>query len=107
MGFVVAVKGKNEIKVSEKAFENVFKQKGYVLKHSAQKVVKVDEAEIDEHEETKTEGEIDLDTIPISDMNKEQLMQYAKEHNIDTKGAKNVSDARRIIQAAKRKQTEE
>ena len=36
----------------------------------------------------------------ISEMNKEQLMRFAKVHNINTKSAKNVAEARRIIQRA-------
>ena len=31
-------------------------------------------------------------------MNKEQLMEYAKEHGIDTSKARNVREARQIIQ---------
>ena len=41
-----------------------------------------------------------LRKIPISEMNKEQLMRFAKVHNINTKSAKNVAEARRIIQRA-------
>ena len=42
----------------------------------------------------KTETE----ETPISEMNKEQLMEYAKEHGIDTSKARNVREARQIIQ---------
>ena len=48
-----------------------------------------------EHEEVKEE-------IPISQMNKSQLMKFAKEHNIDTHGARNVAEAREMIQKAMR-----
>ena len=55
--------------------------------------VEVDEMEEPEHEEAKEE-------IPISQMNKSQLMKFAKEHNIDTHGARNVAEAREMIQKA-------
>ena len=35
-----------------------------------------------------------------SEMSKEQLAEYAKEHNIDTSSARNVREARQIIQKA-------
>ena len=44
--------------------------------------------------------EEDADIVPISEMSKAQLMRFAKKHNIDTRGAKNVSEARRMIQKA-------
>ena len=48
-------------------------------------------------EETKQEEQkekTEVETVPISDMNKEQLAEYAKEHNIDTSSARNVRESK-------------
>lgn len=88
------MKGEHTVKVSRNSYETMFKKNGYVI---------VDETEqnIDDFE---TEEEIveddSVDTIPISEMNKEQLAEYATKHNIDTSKAKNVREARQIIQKA-------
>lgn len=94
MAMVKIMKGEHTVKVSRQSYETMFKQNGYVI---------VDETEqnIDDFE---TEEEIveddSVDTIPISEMNKEQLAEYATKHNIDTSKAKNVREARQIIQKA-------
>lgn len=94
MAMVNIMKGEHTVKVSRQSYETMFKQNGYVI---------VDETEqnIDDFE---TEEEIveddSVDTIPISEMNKEQLAEYATKHNIDTSKAKNVREARQIIQKA-------
>lgn len=94
MAMVNIVKGEHTVKVSRQSYETMFKQNGYVI---------VDETKhnIDDFE---TEEEIveddSVDTIPISEMNKEQLAEYATKHNIDTSKARNVREARQIIQKA-------
>nr|DAP00910.1 MAG TPA: HeH/LEM domain [Caudoviricetes sp.] len=94
MAMVNIMKGEHTVKVSRQSYETMFKKNGYVI---------VDETEqnIDDFE---TEEEIveddSVDTIPISEMNKEQLAEYATKHNIDTSKAKNVREARQIIQKA-------
>lgn len=94
MAMVNIMKGEHTVKVSRNSYETMFKQNGYVI---------VDETEqnIDDFE---TEEEIveddSVDTIPISEMNKEQLAEYATKHNIDTSKARNVREARQIIQKA-------
>lgn len=94
MAMVNIMKGEHIVKVSRNSYETMFKKNGYVI---------VDETEqnIDDFE---TEEEIveddSVDTIPISEMNKEQLAEYATKHNIDTSKAKNVREARQIIQKA-------
>lgn len=94
MAMVNIMKGEHTVKVSRQSYETMFKQNGYVI---------VDETEqnIDDFE---TEEEIveddSVDTIPISEMNKEQLAEYATKHNIDTSKARNVREARQIIQKA-------
>lgn len=93
---ITARKGDNIIKVSKHSFETMFKDKGYVvvLDEATEKVENVIEEPIVEEEVVKTETE----ETPISEMNKEQLMEYAKEHGIVTSKARNVREARQIIQ---------
>lgn len=93
---ITARKGDNIIKVSKHSFETMFKDKGYVvvLDEATEKVENVIEEPIVEEEVVKTETE----ETPISEMNKEQLMEYAKEYGIDTSKARNVREARQIIQ---------
>ncbi len=94
MAMVNIMKGEHTVKVSRRSYETMFKQNGYVI---------VDEAEqnIDDFETDEEIVEDDsVDTIPISEMNKEQLAEYATKHNIDTSKAKNVREARQIIQKA-------
>lgn len=104
---VKAKKGKNIIKVSKKSYERMFKDKGYVLiDEHAENVPDEYESneepiytpEKDEHEEEETE--VDIDEIPISEMNSKQLREFAIKHNIDTKSARSVKDARKIVQEA-------
>lgn len=94
MAMVKIMKGEHTVKVSRRSYETMFKQNGYVI---------VDETEqnIDDFEtEEETVEDDSVDTIPISEMNKEQLAEYATKHNIDTSKAKNVREARQIIQKA-------
>lgn len=93
---VTARKGDSIIKVSKRSFETMFKDKGYAIvsDKAKEKVENVIEEPIVEEEVVKTETE----ETPISEMNKEQLMEYAKEHGIDTSKARNVREARQIIQ---------
>ena len=94
MAMVNIMKGEHTVKVSRRSYETMFKQNGYVI---------VDEAE-QNNDDFETEEEVveddSVDTIPISEMNKEQLAEYATKHNIDTSKAKNVREARQIIQKA-------
>ncbi len=93
---VTARKGDSIIKVSKRSFETMFKDKGYAIvsDEATEKVENVIEEPIVEEEVVKNETE----ETPISEMNKEQLMEYAKEHGIDTSKARNVREARQIIQ---------
>lgn len=93
---VTARKGDSIIKVSKRSFKTMFKDKGYAIvsDEATEKVENVIEEPIVEEEVVKTETE----ETPISEMNKEQLMEYAKEHGIDTSKARNVREARQIIQ---------
>lgn len=94
MAMVNIMKGEHTVKVSRQSYETMFKQNGYVI---------VDETEqnIDDIvEDEQIEEDDSVDTIPISEMNKEQLAEYATKHNIDTSKARNVREARQIIQKA-------
>jgi hypothetical protein len=94
MAMVNIMKGEHTVKVSRNSYETMFKKNGYVI---------VDETEqnIDDIvEDEQIEEDDSVDTIPISEMNKEQLAEYATKHNIDTSKAKNVREARQIIQKA-------
>lgn len=94
MAMVNIMKGEHTVKVSRRSYETMFKQNGYVI---------VDEAEQNNDDfetEEETVEDDSVETIPISEMNKEQLAEYATKHNIDTSKAKNVREARQIIQKA-------
>lgn len=109
---VKAKKGKNIIKVSKKSYERMFKDKGYILiDEHAENVPDEYESESneepiytqekDERDEQETdETEVNVDEIPISEMNSKELREFAIKHNIDTKSARSVKDARKIVQEA-------
>ena len=91
MAFVKAVRNGHVIRVSKKSYESMFKDKGYVLMDESEKVeVKTKPVKVEE----------EVEEIPVSDMNRTQLMEFAEKHNIDTSDAKNVREARKIIQEA-------
>ena len=94
MAMVKIMKGEHTVKVSRRSYETMFKQNGYVIVDEAEQ--NIDDFETDE----ETVEDDSVDTIPISEMNKEQLAEYATKHNIDTSKAKNVREARQIIQKA-------
>lgn len=102
---ITARKGDSIIKVSKRSFETMFKDKGYAIvsDEATEKVENVIEEPIVEEEVVKTETE----ETPILEMNKEQLMEYAKEHGIDTSKARNVREARQIIQKVVREKNME
>ena len=97
MAFVTVERLGKRTRIPKKTYEKKFKRLGY-------KLVSEDKAEMEEtkdevtEEVDKTEQNDELETTPISEMNKEQLVAFAKKHNIDTRSAKNVTEARKIIQ---------
>lgn len=100
MAMVNVIIGHEIRKVSKNAYERMFKPKGYRLADGFDEEVNPEDdtiidVEAEEHEKMQEE-------IPISQMNKAQLMKFAKEHDIDTHGAKNVAEAREMIQKAMR-----
>lgn len=91
----------NMLKVTMKQYENKYKRLGYMIVGGSMKTEEVEEPEHEAVEKDIVEEDSeDIESIPISEMNKEQLMRFAKVHNINTKSAKNVAEARRIIQRA-------
>lgn len=99
MAMVTAKRGQHTVKVSKRSYETLFRNKGYRIvgeEEAKQETDMIDTGEFEEEEEEVHE----VETIPISEMNKEQLAEYAKEHNIDTSGARNVREARQAIQKA-------
>ena len=95
---VKAVRGDKEIEVSTRSFETMFKPQGYVLKSEVEGTDNIGDIFDEEPQEGFEEPKENIDEIPISDMNKSQLAEYAKKHNIDTSSAKTVSEAKKIIQ---------
>lgn len=94
---MITIKNGNHVtQVTKSVYENVFKKMGYIVVGEAAKQMNDDV----ECEEQGSDVESVVDEIPISEMNKEQLIEYAKNHNIDTSSAKNVREARQMIQKA-------
>lgn len=98
MAMVTARRGQHTVKASKRSYETLFRNKGYRIVEDEKDMDAEQTVDYGEPEEQKVE------TVPISEMNKEQLAEYAKEHSIDTSGARNVREARQIIQKAIREQ---
>ena len=95
----LAGKKNSEKIVTQKQYNNIFKKFGYVVVEEDEKNnVKHFDEEIKSDEKHEDNEQDELEKIPISDMNKNQLMEFSKKHKIDTSGATNVADARKIIQ---------
>ena len=99
MAMVTARRGQHIVRVSKHSYETLFRNKGYRIVEDEKGIgiPDADEKQVAGYEESE---EQEVETVPISEMNKEQLAEYAKEHNIDTSGARNVREARQIIQKA-------
>ena len=99
MAMVTARRGQHTVRVSKHSYETLFRNKGYRIVEDEKGAVTpdVDEEHAVDYEESE---EQEVETVPISEMNKEQLAEYAKEHNIDTSSARNVREARQVIQKA-------
>lgn len=99
MAMVTARRGQHTVKVSKHSYETLFRRKGYRIVEDEKDMVILD-TDTDNAVDYGESEEQEVETVPISEMNKEQLAEYAKEHNIDTSGARNVREARQIIQKA-------
>lgn len=99
MAMVTARRGQHTVRVSKHSYETLFRNKGYKIVGNEKGVVTpdVNEEQVVDYVES---DEQEVETVPISEMNKEQLAEYAKEHNIDTSSARNVREARQVIQKA-------
>ena len=99
MAMVTARRGQHTVRVSKHSYETLFRNKGYKIVGNEKDVVTpdVNEEQVVDYVESE---EQEVETVPISEMSKEQLAEYAKEHNIDTSGARNVREARQIVQKA-------
>lgn len=94
-------KGNITTKVSRQSYEKIFKRKGY--KVIGDDVPKTEAAQKNEQEpeteaSTATEQSVNVDEIPVSEMTKEQLAEFATKHGIDTSAARNVREARQAVQ---------
>lgn len=104
---VTIKRGQHELVVSRNTYEKVFKKKGYRI--IGEDKTKVEEnREVQEPEEveaeTHVEEEDDVDTIPVSDMNSEQLKEFAAKHNIVIPKVKNLGEAKRFVRSKLREQ---
>lgn len=101
MAFVYVERLGKRTRVPKKTYETKLKKLGFKLVEEEQEVVNKEVIEdVETENDVDAEQDEELETIPVSEMNKEQLMAYAKKHNIDTKGARNVNEARKMIQKA-------
>lgn len=103
--FVKIAKGRRILRVTQHQYEKMYKNLGYQILgediQQKEEEQKEEEQKEIETEEIQTESE-DIESIPISEMSKQQLQEYAKKHKIDTRHARNVTEARKIIQRAVR-----
>lgn len=103
---VTIKRGQHEIVVSKSTYEKVFKKKGYHI-IGEQKEVEIRDTHEPEEVETEVhveEDENDVDTIPVSDMNSEQLKEFAAKHNIVIPKVKNLGEAKRFVRSKLREQ---
>ena len=128
MGMVTARRGEHFVKVSRKTFENSLSKIGYVEcgEVETQPAQRLSDFDIDvngtANTDTVTADPVNTDTVPtntasadtanadtvtddeinttpISEMNKEMLLQYASVNGIDLQDATTVRDIRKVIQA--------
>lgn len=103
---VTIKRGQHEIVVSKSTYEKVFRKKGYRI--IGEDKTKVEEnREVQEPEEVETETSVeeeDVDTIPVSDMNSEQLKEFAAKHSIVIPKVKNLGEAKRFVRSKLREQ---
>lgn len=92
-------RGKSRLRVTQKSFTEIYEPMGYTVIGGSKKEKENDsDFDFPDFEENTQDNKTDVDSIPISDMNAEQLKEYAIKHSIDLKGTKSVSEARRVVQ---------
>lgn len=128
MGMVTARRGEHFVKVSRKTFENSLSKIGYVEcgEVETQPAQRLSDFDIDVNGTANTDtvtadtgntdtvptdtatadtasadtvADDEINTTPISEMNKEMLLQYASVNGIDLQDATTVRDIRKVIQA--------
>lgn len=118
MGMVTARRGEHFVKVSRKTFENSLSKIGYVEcgEVETQPAQRLSDFDIDVNGTANTDTvptdtanadtanadtvtDDAINTTPISEMNKEMLLQYASVNGIDLQDATTVRDIRKVIQA--------
>ena len=103
MGMIHARRGEHVVKVSQKMFDNVLKDCGYELcgQETCSPVANTDIEAFDLPVDNTSDYDI-IETTPISEMNKEMLIEYANRHNIDFTDITTVKDMRKAIHEARK-----
>lgn len=103
MSMVHARRGEHVVKVSQKMFDNVLKDCGYELcgQETCSPVTNTDIAAFDLPVDNASADDV-IETTPISEMNKEMLIEYANRHNIDFTDITTVKEMRKAIHEARK-----
>lgn len=103
MGMIHARRGEHVVKVSQKMFDNVLKDCGYELcgQETCSPVANTYIDDFDLPVDNTSADDI-IETTPISEMNKEMLIEYANRHNIDFTDITTVKEMRKAIQEARK-----
>ena len=103
MGMIHARRGDHVVKVSQKMFDNVLKDCGYELcgQETCSPVANTDIDDFDLPVDNTSADDV-IETTPISEMNKEMLIEYANRHNIDFTDITTVKEMRKAIQEARK-----
>lgn len=100
------VKGKRTLKVTDKAYENFYKNNGWEIeKRLGTGKASASNSKKPKVEETETEDEwagIEDEEVrkPLSEMNRQELEQYAAELGVDLTGLSSNKQYREAIKAA-------
>lgn len=95
MAMINIMRGKKRLRVSRAAYETVYRKAGYKEEQISRESMDFD---VFGESGNVDGGNVDIETIPVSDMNTAQLKEYASKHGIDLKGTKSLSEARRVVQ---------
>lgn len=93
MAFVKMKRG-NDIKRVPESVSQYYKRFGYRIVDENKKNIRTPD---DVSESDISEGTSNVGSIPISEMTKDQLREFAEMNDIDTSKARNIREARDII----------
>ena len=94
---VTITNGRNTLKVTSGAFENIYKPCGYSLVGVEAKAPdNVEDTQVDENPIEVNPFE-ELEAKPISQWTKAEVKEYAEAKGIDLSGTKNVNDGKERI----------